>query len=404
MVRRAEWSVSTMYSWPSPIAVRAIASIVAPPSLHVECRWQSPRSASRYALRPPSVIGTCVSASSLVEVRGRLAVSASRDHPRRRVADARRARSACRRAARSAELLGGVVADDVERPDEGLGLEPAVVRPVEAVHHAFERLHRCHTRAYASAPRWASRPYGQCALGSLPYAPSWNASAWSASPTPARARCTTPSRAAARSPRRTRSPPRTPTSASPGCPTSGSTGWPRCRKSKNVVHAAVQVVDIGGLVEGASKGEGLGNKFLANIREVDAIVFVLRAFEDDDVTGPSDPIEHLRVVEIELALADLETVEKRLNAGRAPVEARQDASATSSTPSRVAYAVALRRPPALPRRPEGRPARAARPVLPAHQPAGARRRQRRRGRARRDPRGRGQGRRRVRATPATTSR
>jgi len=83
-------------------------------------------------------------------------------------------------------------------------------------------------------------------------------------------------------------------------------------KSKNVVHASVQVVDIGGLVEGASKGEGLGNKFLANIREVDAIMFVLRAFEDDDVPGPSDPIEHLRVVEIELALADLETIEKRL--------------------------------------------------------------------------------------------
>ena len=83
-------------------------------------------------------------------------------------------------------------------------------------------------------------------------------------------------------------------------------------KTKNTVHAAVQVVDIGGLVEGASKGEGLGNKFLANIREVDAIVFVLRAFVDDDVPGPDDPIEHLRVVEIELALADLETVEKRL--------------------------------------------------------------------------------------------
>src|SRR6187402_259074 len=83
-------------------------------------------------------------------------------------------------------------------------------------------------------------------------------------------------------------------------------------KSRNVVHAAVQVVDIGGLVEGASKGEGLGNKFLANIREVDAIVFVLRAFVDDDVDGPTDPIEHLRIVELELALADLETVEKRL--------------------------------------------------------------------------------------------
>ena len=83
--------------------------------------------------------------------------------------------------------------------------------------------------------------------------------------------------------------------------------------SRNVVPAAVEVVDIGGLVEGASKGEGLGNRFLANIREVDAIVFVLRAFLDDDVPGPSDPLEHLRVLELELALADLETVEKRLS-------------------------------------------------------------------------------------------
>ena len=83
-------------------------------------------------------------------------------------------------------------------------------------------------------------------------------------------------------------------------------------KSKKTVHAQVEVVDIGGLVEGASHGEGLGNKFLANIREVDAIVFVLRAFENDDIVGPSDPIEHLRIVEIELALADLDTVEKRL--------------------------------------------------------------------------------------------
>src|SRR5580765_5369360 len=72
--------------------------------------------------------------------------------------------------------------------------------------------------------------------------------------------------------------------------------------SKNVVHAAVQVVDIGGLVEGASKGEGLGNRFLGGIREVDAIVFVLRAFHDPDVPGPDDPLEHLRIVEIELTL------------------------------------------------------------------------------------------------------
>ncbi len=83
-------------------------------------------------------------------------------------------------------------------------------------------------------------------------------------------------------------------------------------QSKKTIHAQVEVVDIGGLVEGASKGEGLGNKFLANIREVDAIVFVLRAFVNDDIVGPNDPLEHLRVVELELALADLESVETRL--------------------------------------------------------------------------------------------
>jgi len=84
-------------------------------------------------------------------------------------------------------------------------------------------------------------------------------------------------------------------------------------ESKNVVHAAVQFTDIGGLVEGASQGEGLGNAFLSHIREVDAIVFVLRAFPDSDVPGPSDPLEHLRIVEIELALADLSSAEKALD-------------------------------------------------------------------------------------------
>ncbi len=83
--------------------------------------------------------------------------------------------------------------------------------------------------------------------------------------------------------------------------------------SKKLIHAAVQFTDIGGLVEGASQGEGLGNAFLSHIREVDAIVFVLRAFTDDDVPGPCDPLEHLRVVEIELALADLASAEKALD-------------------------------------------------------------------------------------------
>jgi ribosome-binding ATPase len=97
-------------------------------------------------------------------------------------------------------------------------------------------------------------------------------------------------------------------------------------KTKKSIYAQVEVVDIGGLVEGASKGEGLGNRFLANIREVDAIVFVLRAFEDGDVPGDPDPLEHLRVLEIELALADLETVEK--NATRITKQSRMDKSLT----------------------------------------------------------------------------
>ena len=87
-------------------------------------------------------------------------------------------------------------------------------------------------------------------------------------------------------------------------------------KTQKIVHATSEFVDIGGLVEGASKGEGLGNKFLANIREVDAIVFVLRAFAKgatgDDVPGSQDPLEHLAVVEIELALADLASVETQI--------------------------------------------------------------------------------------------
>ena len=99
--------------------------------------------------------------------------------------------------------------------------------------------------------------------------------------------------------------------------------------SAKLIHASVQFNDIGGLVEGASQGEGLGNKFLAGIREVDAIVFVLRAFPDDDVPGPTDPLEHLGVVETELALADLDAAEKALDkVGRA---ARVDKSKEGDT-------------------------------------------------------------------------
>ena len=85
---------------------------------------------------------------------------------------------------------------------------------------------------------------------------------------------------------------------------------------ERVVAAAVEFVDIAGLVKGASQGEGLGNQFLANIREVDAVLHVVRCFEDPDVQhvmGPVDPVRDREVVNIELGLADLATVEKRLD-------------------------------------------------------------------------------------------
>ena len=90
-------------------------------------------------------------------------------------------------------------------------------------------------------------------------------------------------------------------------------------KSKQIIPTSLEFVDIAGLVRGASKGEGLGNQFLANIREVDAIIHVLRCFEDGDVThveGSVDPIRDAETVETELMLADLESLEKRLYAAQ----------------------------------------------------------------------------------------
>jgi hypothetical protein len=86
-------------------------------------------------------------------------------------------------------------------------------------------------------------------------------------------------------------------------------------KSKQIIPARMTFVDIAGLVKGASKGEGLGNQFLANIRETDAIAQVLRCFEDGDVThveGRVDPLADAETIETELMLADLESIEKRL--------------------------------------------------------------------------------------------
>jgi len=88
----------------------------------------------------------------------------------------------------------------------------------------------------------------------------------------------------------------------------------RVAGSREIVPARMNFVDIAGLVEGASQGEGLGNKFLANIRETDAIIYVMRCFDNDDIThvrGKVDPVADFEVVETELMLADLESLEKR---------------------------------------------------------------------------------------------
>jgi len=94
-------------------------------------------------------------------------------------------------------------------------------------------------------------------------------------------------------------------------------------KAKSVVHAAIEFVDIAGLVKGASKGEGLGNRFLAKIREVDAIVHVVRAFEQQDiihVEGSVNPARDIETINIELELADLETQERRGAKGKGIVD------------------------------------------------------------------------------------
>ncbi|MGF1541367.1 MAG: redox-regulated ATPase YchF [Pleurocapsa sp.] len=98
--------------------------------------------------------------------------------------------------------------------------------------------------------------------------------------------------------------------------------------SQKIVPTRIEFVDIAGLVKGASKGEGLGNQFLANIREVDAIVHVVRCFDDDDiihVAGSVDPVRDIEVINLELVLADLAQVEKRI--ARVRKQAKNDKNA-----------------------------------------------------------------------------
>ena len=87
-------------------------------------------------------------------------------------------------------------------------------------------------------------------------------------------------------------------------------------KPNRIVPTQIEIVDIAGLVRGASKGEGLGNKFLANIREVDAIIHVIRCFEDENVLrdeGPIDPVSDKEIIDIELQLKDLDSIEKKIS-------------------------------------------------------------------------------------------
>ena len=86
-------------------------------------------------------------------------------------------------------------------------------------------------------------------------------------------------------------------------------------KSKKKINTTIEFVDIAGLVEGASKGEGLGNKFLSHIREVDAVIHMIRCFDSDDIQNVNptvDPIRDLEIIETEMMLADLESIQKRL--------------------------------------------------------------------------------------------
>ena len=127
----------------------------------------------------------------------------------------------------------------------------------------------------------------------------------------------------------------------------------RLAKSEQIVPTRLSFVDIAGLVRGASKGEGLGNQFLANIREVDAIAHVVRCFEDHDVThveGRIDPIADIETIETELMLADLESLEKRVD----PLEKRakgsgEEAKEAKETLDLVRRSLALLR--------DGKPAR-----------------------------------------------
>jgi GTP-binding protein YchF len=124
--------------------------------------------------------------------------------------------------------------------------------------------------------------------------------------------------------------------------------------SAQIIPTQLEFVDIAGLVRGASKGEGLGNQFLAHIREVDAIIYMLRCFEDDDIThveGRIDPLSDAEIIETELVLADMESLEKRLPALQKKSRGDKDAAAQAEIMEKLLTIVS-----------EGKPVRDYKPV------------------------------------------
>ncbi len=118
----------------------------------------------------------------------------------------------------------------------------------------------------------------------------------------------------------------------------------RCEKlsaiagSAEIIPAQIEFVDIAGLVRGASKGEGLGNKFLSHIREVDAIINVVRCFDDENIThveGVVDPLRDIELIQLELAIADLESLEKRIPAMEKKIKTEKEAIAQVEMAKRV---------------------------------------------------------------------
>ena len=151
---------------------------------------------------------------------------------------------------------------------------------------------------------------------------------------------------------------------------------------ERTVPAVVEFVDIAGLVKGASEGEGLGNQFLANIREVDAIVHVVRCFEDSDVQhveGAVDPARDREIINIELGLADLASVEKRLDKSTRAARSGDPAGEVGAAPARVDPRGARGRPPRSLRRPHRRGSRGLSRIQSPHRQAGSLRRERGRG-------------------------